>query len=325
VAALQLQQMPRKRYFATAILTAAFSIGLLAQFTAGTRLVILHASVSDRKGNPLSTLARDDFRVFENGMPQEIKLFRHEDIPVSLGIVIDGSGSMLQSLPRVSAAALALVHESNPRDEVFIVNFNDQVFLDVPFTNNVEKMQQGFDRIDARGGTAMRDAIKLALDYSKGAATKEKRVLLVITDGNDNASRSSLDGIVRQAQQSESVIYAIGLFSQEKRADAAQARHALKELTSATGGLVFYPKDVGEVQQLAVDIARDIRSQYLITYSPHVQKLDGSYRQIKLAVTAPGAVARTRNGYYAVPDGGESKQSRGAEEDPISTPSKENR
>src|SRR5258706_501040 len=140
------------------------------------------------------------------------------------------------------------------------------LLYDVPFTNDIQKMEQGLDRIDARGGTAMRDAIKIALDYSKGAATKEKRVLLVITDGNDNASRSSLDRIVRQAQQSESVIYAIGLFSQETRADAAQAKHALKELTSATGGLVFYPKDIGEGQQWAVEIAHDSRSQYLITY-----------------------------------------------------------
>src|SRR3981189_1620096 len=293
--------MPGKRYFATVAMAAAFSIGLLAQFTAGTRLVVIHASVSDSRGKLLSTLDRDAFRVFENGAPQEIRLFRHEDIPVSLGIVIDGSGSMLQKLPRVEAAALALVHESNPRDEVFVVNFNDQAFLDVPFTSDIQKMEQGLDRIDARGGTAMRDAIKMALDYGKVAATKEKRVLLVITDGNDNASRSSLDRVVRQAQESESVIYAIGLLSQEKRAAAAEANHALKEVTSATGGLVFYPKDVGEVQRLAVEIAHDIRSQYLITYSPRVQALDGSYRQITLAVTAPGnPVARTRNGYYAV-------------------------
>src|SRR5882724_3993223 len=301
--------MPGKRYLATVALAVAFSIGLLAQFTAGTRLVVLHASVSDRQGRMLSTLGRDAFRVFENGTSQEIKLFRHEDIPVSLGIVIDGSASMQQKLPRVEAAALALVHESNPRDEAFIVNFNDQAFLDVPITSDVLKMKQGLGRIDARGGTAMRDAIKMALDYSNVAATKEKRVLLVITDGNDNASRSSLDRIVRQAQQSESVIYAIGLFSQEKRADAAQAKHALTELTSATGGLAFYPKDVGEVQQLAVAIARDIRSQYLVTYSPRVEALDGSYRQIKLTVTAPGnAIVRTRNGYYAVPDESEPKQ-----------------
>jgi Ca-activated chloride channel homolog len=316
--------MARLRRCAIVTLAAALSIGLHAQFKVDARLVVLHASVSDHQGKPLSTLGREAFRVFENGAPQEIKLFRHEDIPVSLGIVIDGSGSMLQKLPRVTAAAMALVHESNPRDEVFIVNFNDQAFLDTPFTNETQKMQQGLDRIDAQGGTAMRDAIKMALDYSRGAATREKRVLLVITDGNDNASRSSLEQVVRQAQQSECVVYAIGLFSQEKRADATEARHALKKLTAASGGLVFYPKDVDEVQQLAVEIARDIRSQYLITYSPTVQALDGTYRQIKLAVTGPGnPVARTRNGYYAAPVGTEATPSRGAEENLIATPSKE--
>src|SRR5258708_38341943 len=162
--------MSGKRYLATTVaLPAVFSIGLLAQFTAGTRLVVLHASVSGRQGKLLSNLNQDAFRVFENGTPQEIKLFRHEDVPVSLGIVIDGSGSMHSKLPRVEAAALALVHESNPRDEGFIVNFNDQALLAVPFTSDPEKMHQGLDRIDARGGTAMRDAIKMALDYSKVA------------------------------------------------------------------------------------------------------------------------------------------------------------
>ena len=318
--------MSGKRYLATTVaLAAVSSIGLLAQFTAGTRLVVLHASVSDRQGKLLSSLNQDAFRIFENGARQEIKLFRHEDVPVSLGIVIDGSGSMQTKLPRVEAAALALVHESNPQDEVFIINFNDQAFLDVPITNDVDKMQQGLDRIDAQGGTAMCDAVKMALDYSKLTAKKEKRVMLVITDGNDNASRASLDSIVRLAQQSESVVYAIGLFSQEKRADASHARQALKELTSATGGLVFYPKDVAEVQHLAVEIAHDIRSQYLITYSPRVQALDGSYRRIKMTVTAPGnPVVRTRNGYYAVP-GSEMNQSRGAEENLTTAPSKESK
>ena len=323
---LQLHQMPGKRYFATVALTAAFSIGLLGQFTAETRLVVLHASVSDRQGNLFSNLDRANFRVLENGMPQEIKQFLHEDIPVSLGIVIDGSGSMLPKLPRVEAAALALVRESNQQDEVFVVNFNDQAFLDVQFTSDIHKMEQGLSRIDARGGTAMRDAIKMSLDYCRAAATKEERVLLVITDGNDNASRSSLDRIVRQAQQSESVVYAIGLFSQEKRADAAQAKQALKKLTSATGGLVFYPNDVAEVQQLAVEIARDIRSQYVITYSPRIQTLDGSYRQIKVTVKAHGyPVVRTRNGYYAVPEESDLKTFPGPEENLTATPSKENK
>ncbi len=282
--------------------------------------MVLHAIVSDRQGKLLSTLDRDAFRIFENGTPQEIKLFRHEDIPVSLGIVIDGSGSMLQKLPRVEAAALALVHASNPQDEVFVLNFNDQAFLDVPFTNDIQKMEQGLDRIDARGRTAMRDAVKMALDYSKGAAAKEKRVLLVITDGNDNASRTSLDRILRIRDLCNRPVQP----GEESRRRPSQTCTQAADLSN--GWPCFYPKDVGEVQQLAVEIARDIRSQYLITYSPRVQELDGSYRQIKLAVTAPGnPVARTRNGYYAVPDGSELKQLRGAEGNLIPTPSKENK
>src|SRR5712671_5952183 len=153
-------------------LWAASSFVLVAQFAAGTRLVVLHASVSDRHGNLVPTLDRTAFHVFENGVPQQIKVFRHEDLPVSLGIVIDGSGSMQEKLARVEAAAVALVHESNPRDEVFIVNFNDTAFLDVPFTNDIHLLQQGLARIDARGGTAMRDAIEMSLGYTKQNAKK---------------------------------------------------------------------------------------------------------------------------------------------------------
>lgn len=296
--------MPVNHYLATIVgIPSVLSIALLAQFTARTRLVVLHASVSDRQGNLLPTLGRNDFRVFENGARQEIKLFRHEDVPVSLGLVIDGSGSMQPKLPRVRAAALALVQASNTQDEVFMVNFNDQVFLDVPFTNDVHKMDEGLARIDARGGTAMRDAIAMSLEYAKGNAKKEKRVLLVITDGNDNASRASLEQIARQAAQTEAMIYAIGLFSQEKRSDAAEARQALAKLTSETGGLAFYPKDVSEVQRQAVQIAQDIRSQYIIAYSPQAESLDGSYRRIKLTVSGPGSpVVRTRHGYFATPE-----------------------
>jgi Ca-activated chloride channel family protein len=291
------------RYFALLAFLSVSAFVLVAQFATGTRLVVLHASVSDRHGNLVPTLDRSAFHVFENGVSQQMRVFRHEDVPVSLGIVIDGSGSMQQKLPRVGAAAVALVRASNQQDEVFIVNFNDQAFLDVPFTNDVHKMEEGIARIDARGGTAMRDAIGMSLDYAKGNAKKEKRVLLVITDGNDNASRSSLDRITRQAAQTEVVVYAIGLFSQEKRSEAAEARQALTRLTSETGGLVFYPKDVSEVQRLAVEIAQDIRSQYIIAYSPEVQSFDGTYRQIKLTVSGPGGpIVRTRRGYFATPE-----------------------
>jgi Ca-activated chloride channel homolog len=286
-----------------ALLGSASAGHLFAQFRADTRLVVLHASVTDKKGKLITNLNRDAFKVYENGRPQEVKIFRHEDVPVSLGIIIDDSGSMSTKRARVEAAALAMVRASNPQDEVFIVNFNDDAYLDVPFTNNIHKMEQGLARIDSRGGTAMRDAINMSLDYERQEARKDKKALLVITDGNDNASNVSLERVVQRSNQNDTLIYAIGLFTEEEKREAAKARRALNELTGATGGLSFYPKDVSEVQSLAVEIAHDIRNQYTIAYTPGVQQLDGSYRQIKVTVDAPGRpTVRTRSGYYATPD-----------------------
>lgn len=292
-----------------ALLLGVFSTCAVAQFRADTRLVVLHASVTDHKGKLLTNLNRDAFKVYENGQPQQVKIFRREDVPVSLGVIIDDSGSMMTKRSRVEAASLAMVRESNPQDEVFIVNFNDDAYLDVPFTNDIHKMEQGLARIDSRGGTAMRDAISMSLDYMRAKAKKDKKVLMVITDGNDNASNISLEKLVARSNQNDTLVYAIGLFTEEEKHEAAKARRALKELTSATGGLAFYPKEVAEVQALAVEIARDIRNQYTIAYSPSIQQLDGSYRQIKVTVDAPGRpVVRTRSGYYATPDVDQTKQ-----------------
>jgi Ca-activated chloride channel homolog len=286
-----------------AVLVSLSAACLLAQFRADTRLVVLHASVTDHKGKLITNLDKDAFKVFENGQLQQVKIFRREDVPVSLGVIIDDSGSMATKRSRVEAAALAMVRASNSQDEVFIVNFNDDAYLDVPFTNDMHKMEQGLARIDSRGGTAMRDAINMSLDYMKSHANRDKKVIVIVTDGNDNASSVSLEKVVARSNQSDTLIYAIGLFTDEERREAAKARRALKELTSATGGLAFYPKDVNDVQTLAVEIAHDIRNQYTIAYSPNIQALDGSYRQIKVTVDGPGKpVVRTRSGYYATPD-----------------------
>jgi Ca-activated chloride channel homolog len=303
----------KKNFLAAAVLAGLFAGCLSAQFRADTRLVVLHASVTDRKGKLLTNLNKDAFKVYENGQPQQVKIFRREDVPVSLGIIIDDSGSMMTKRSRVEAAALALVRESNPQDEVFIVNFNDDAYLDVPFTNDMHKMEQGLARIDSRGGTAMRDAINMSLDYMKSEAKKDKKVLMVITDGNDNASNVSLEKVVARSNQTDTLVYAIGLFTEEEKHEATKARRALNELTGATGGLAFYPKEVSEVQNLAVEVARDIRSQYTIAYTPSIQALDGSYRQIKVTVAAPGKpVVRTRSGYYATPDVASPKQATAA-------------
>lgn len=274
-----------------------------AIFRADTRLVVLHASVVDKSGKLVTNLPQNAFKVFENGAEQSIKIFKREDVPVSMGILIDDSGSMRDKRAKVAAAALALVKASNPQDEVFIVNFNDEAYLDQPFTNDIKKLQDALQRIDSRGGTAMRDAISMSIDYMKDKAKKDKKVILVVTDGNDTASMETLEKLVAKARQSEVLIYAIGILGEEEPRESKKAQRALKALTEASGGMVYYPKQLPDVEKMSLDIAHEIRNQYIIAYTPALQALDGSFRQIKVTVNGPGRpVVRTRNGYYATPD-----------------------
>ena len=272
-------------------------------FRSDTRLVVLPISVADRAGKLVTDLPQKAFKVYENNVEQPIKLFRREDVPVSLGLIIDNSGSMKEKRQKVELSSMDLVKASNKQDEVFIVNFNDDAWLDVPFTSDIKKLEEGVAKIDSRGGTAMRDAINLSLDYLKKEGKRQKKVLLVITDGNDNASTISLEKLVSRAQQDEVLLYCIGLLNEEERHEARIAKRALDSLTHESGGLAFYPKAVAEVDQIALQVAHDIRNQYTIAYSPTVQAMDGSFRQIKVTVNGPGRLmVRTRTGYYATPD-----------------------
>lgn len=275
-----------------------------AIFRADTRLVVLHATVVDKSGRLVTTLPQSAFQIFENGVQQQVKVFKREDIPVSLGLVIDNSGSMRDKRAKVAAAAQDLVKDSNKDDEVFVVNFNDDAFLDTPdFTNDIKVLEQALTKIDSRGGTAMRDAIRMSIGHIKAKAKKDKKVILVVTDGNDNASMVSLENLVKEAQQSEVIIYAIGLLSEEERREAKRAKRALDVLTEATGGQAYYPKELTDVDRIAHQVAHDIRSQYTIAYTPSNQALDGSYRQIRVVASGPGRpVVRTRTGYYATPE-----------------------
>jgi Ca-activated chloride channel homolog len=278
-------------------------------FTADTRLVVLPVSVSDKSGKLVTNLPRQAFKVYENGTEQAIKIFRREDVPISLGIIIDNSGSMRDKRHKVEIASLDLVKASNPQDEVFVVNFNDEAFLDVPFTNEIKKLEEGVARIDSRGGTAMRDAISMSIDYLKEKGKKDKKVLLVVTDGNDTASSGTLEKLIDKARNAEVLIYSIGLLNEEERREAKKAKRALDAITRESGGLSFYPKDVSEVDKITLQVAQDIRNQYTIAYSPTIQALDGSFRQIKVIVNGGGHPnVRTRTGYYASPDNPSAKK-----------------
>lgn len=276
-----------------------------AIFKAETRLVVLHASVADKNGKLLTNLPEKAFKVYENGAEQTIKDFRREDVPVSLGLVIDNSGSMRDKRAKVERAALDLVRASNPQDEVFIVNFNDDAYLDVDFTNDIRKLEAGVARVDSRGGTALRDAITMSIDYLKKKGKKDKKVLLVVTDGNDTASseRNTLENLVANARQSEVLIYAVGLLNEEDRHEAKKAKRVLNALTEASGGLAYYPKELMDVDRIALQVAHEVRNQYMLAYEPTVEALDGSFRQIRVTVNGPGRpTVRTRTGYYATPD-----------------------
>src|SRR6202050_25448 len=303
---------PRSNLF-TAVLTALLAAMISAQtpppaqddgatFTLDTNLVVLYASVLDKNGKMVTNIPQSAFKVFENNVEQPLKIFNREDVPVSMGIIIDNSGSMREKRPKVAAAALELIKESNPQDEVFIVDFNDVAYLDAPFTNNIKKLEQVLDKIDTRGGTAMRDAISMSIDYAKENGKKSKKVLLVITDGNDNTSNETLEQLVRKARQSEVLIYCIGLLNDEEPREGRAAKRALKELAEASGGLDYYPKSLSEVENITPQIAHEIRNQYILAYTPLNAALDGTFRSIKVTVKAPGKpTVRTRNGYYATP------------------------
>jgi Ca-activated chloride channel family protein len=276
-----------------------------ATFRADTRLVVLHATVIDKSGKYVTNLPQKSFKVFENGVEQPIKKFMREDVPVSMGLIVDNSGSMRTKRLRVEASALALVKASNRDDEVFVVNFNDDAFLDQPFTSEEKELERGLAKIDSRGGTAMRDAIRMSIDYLKENGKRDKKVLVVVTDGDDNNSSVSLETLIKNIQQSEVPvqIYTVGLLSEEERREAKRATRALNAISEASGGASYYPKELGDVEKICQQVARDIRSQYIIQYSPTNSQLDGSFRQIKVVANAPNRpTVRTRSGYYATPD-----------------------
>jgi len=278
-------------------------------FRSDTRVVICNTTVFDKNAHLVTDLPRDAFTLTENNVQQKITSFRREDVPVSLGLIVDNSGSMRVKRAGVEAASLALVKDSNPEDEVFVVNFNDEAFLDLPnrknFTNDIREMEEALTRIDSRGGTAMRDAIRMSIDHLNAKAHNDKKVLVVVTDGVDNESIITQEKLVKVAQQSGVLIYAVGLLEDEDRGDASKARKELNVLAEATGGETYFPKEVSEVDRIAHLVAHDIRSQYTIQYTPSNAAMDGTFRQIKIAVNAPGHLtARTRNGYYATPEQG---------------------
>jgi VWFA-related protein len=269
-------------------------------------LVVLPATVTDRQGGFVSNLGEQDFEVYENGVKQHIRLFRNEDIPVTVGMVVDQSTSMQPKLAEVSAAAQTFVRSSNPEDEMFVVNFNEHVSLGLPgavrFTNDTVQLARAIVTRPAGGQTALYDAIAKALEELQ-AGSRDKKVLVIVSDGGDNASARSLAQVMKLAGQSSAVIYTIGVFDED---DQDRNPGVLKRLARATGGEAFFPGQLSEVAPICDRIARDIRHQYTIGYVPSNLTRNAGYRTIRVVARAKGRElsVRTRTGYVA---GGESR------------------
>lgn len=259
--------------------------------------VVLHATVVDAHGELAAHLDRGAFSVFEDGLPQTITSFRRQDVPVAIGIIVDNSGSMRAQRQQINQAVLNLIRASNSDDEVFIVNFSENSYLDQDFTSDIHLLESALNRTSTQGSTALYDAIVASARHLEHNPHLDKKVLLVITDGQDNMSRETFEETLQDLQQKNApTLYAIGLVGQQQ-----QGRRALEELADATGGAAFFPTSLDQVSDITRGLAHDIRNQYVIAYTPHIQNVSANYHPIKVMANAPGypqLQVRTRSGIY---------------------------
>jgi Ca-activated chloride channel homolog len=266
------------------------------------QLVALNVTVLDRKGSFVTGLKKENFQVFENGQRQEIQLFYNEDVPLTIGLVVDSSGSMRDRRREVDSAALAFVEASKPEDEMFVVNFNEEVQLglapDQAFSSNVAQLREALSRLVVRGQTSLYDAVWMGLEHLK-KGHHEKKALVIFSDGADNASKHSFRETLAAAQRSQATIYCIGIYEPNSQ---DRDPKSLKELSRATGGEAVLPQSIDEVEAVCKHFARTIRTQYTVGYSPSNSVKDGSYRALRVVANAPNLsklTVRTREGYLA--------------------------
>ena len=261
--------------------------------------VVLHATVVDEDQHLVTGLDRGAFSVSEDGVPETITSFRREDTPVEMGIVVDNSGSMRDKREGVNRAVLNLIRASNPKDEIFVVNFSQNSYLDQDFTSDVNLLQAALHQVSARGSTALYDAIVASAVHLRNNPHLNKKVLLVITDGQDNMSEETLQEAARRLQQTNGpTLYAIGLVGSGLQ---SSGREALQQLAKGTGGVAYFPDTIDQVDSITRTVAHDIRSQYTIAYRPKNQNIKPEYQSIRVEARAPGyrnLTVRTKTGYF---------------------------
>jgi Ca-activated chloride channel family protein len=261
--------------------------------------VVLQATVIDQQRRLVPYLDKSAFAIFQDGVSQPITSFRREDVPVAMGIVIDNSGSMRDKREKVNEAVMNLIHASNPQDEIFVVNFSQNYYLDQDFTSDAQLLQTALHQVSMRGSTALYDAIVASAVHLANNHRLEKKVLLVITDGQDNMSQETLREATRRLEQVHGpTLYAIGLVGSGLRSAGYQA---LESLADGTGGVAYFPDTLDQVNDITRTVARDIRSQYILVYKPTNQRTKPAYQSLRVEAhaTSYGALTvRTRTGYY---------------------------
>jgi Ca-activated chloride channel homolog len=264
--------------------------------------VVLGVSVRDREGRFVAGLERNNFLVLEDGRPQQIRFFSNEDSPITLGLVIDNSGSMGPKRTETNAAALELVNLSNPSDEVFVIHFNENVSIGLPegtaFASDHAKLRRALSDARPAGKTALYDAVAAGLQQL-AQGTFERKALVLVSDGGDNSSRSTLKDVLNLASRSQAFIYTIGIYDED---DMDRNPDVLKKLARLSGGEVFLPSRLSEMNYIARSIAAELRNQYTIGYAPADTRQGGRYRSIRVVVNAPelGKLrVRARPGYLA--------------------------
>ncbi len=263
------------------------------------QLVLLDVSVKDPKGAFVAGLTKDDFKVYEDGKPQQITQFANQDIPVSIGIVVDESGSMRAKRPEAITAALTFITSSNPEDEVFVINFNDKVYHGLPdtvlFSDNITMLRSALWVTPPEGRTALYDAVFAAL-HQLDMGRRSKKTLVLISDGGDNISTHTRHDIERKVEETPATIYTIGIFDSD---DPDRNPDVLKWLANVSGGVSYFPETLEGIVPVCKQIAKDIRTRYTIGYTPAPGK-PGQLRHIKIAASAPDRgklIARTRTQY----------------------------
>lgn len=291
---------------------AAYGSGRLPEYRVGVKvdLVSIYASVVDKNNHFIPELEQSRFRVLEDGVEQKIELFTREDVPVSLGIVLDLSGSMRSKINQVRRSALAFINAGNPGDEFFLIGFNDEVELLQDYTGDIDELSDALENTVVAGKTHLYDAVYLGIDKAH-AGTKQKKALVVITDGNDDKSYYSLKDINKKARESDVQVFCVGflddmpekgIFSRRSNSEAKKYHDALVSISDETGGNAYFPKDVSEIRGIVGTIARDIRSQYGIGYISSNTNRNGTFRTVKIELTgnkADAVTIRHRSGYFA--------------------------